>query len=225
MGSVARADSTVSTTTTTTTTTTGTGTSTGATMAGPVGSELTYSTSGLVGTTGVSGTPVISLNPVQNVSVSPPNLSLGSFVVAPQPDGTMTTYNNTPFALSYATSSINGNNITDTQPLLTITGHLNGTVYGSNSSGVVATFDPIANPNINFGTFNGTQYVGSLALDKGQSTAGLYIVPANNTSGSTIQATIVNGYSPVPEPTTLAIFLAAGAGLGLRRRYKAKAAA
>ncbi len=191
---------------------------TGMTTSTPVSANITYNTSGLVGSTGITGKPVISFAPVSNSGLyTPSSLSLGTFVVAPLPDGQTTVYNHTPFAISYATQSINGQDQGASPPLLTIQGFLNGTVTGSDQSNVVATFEPISNSTAAIGTL----YTGTLSLPSPQRS----LVPSTTFGGqSTAEGfIIVNKLTTTPEPTTVALFLAAGAGLGLRRRLKARA--
>lgn len=180
-----------------------------------VATNLVYSTSGVVGSSGVTGTSIINFVPVSNSSVqTSTSLSLGTFVVAPLANGQTTTYNHTPFAISYATHQVNGLDISASQPLLTLTGFLNGQVTGPDQSSVVATFDPITNPELHLTpTLNGF-----LSLPSPQRT----LVPSTTFSGqSTAEGFVIVRAAPVPEPTTIAFLVMAGVGLGLRRRFKA----
>ena len=113
---------------------------------------IVYDTSGIVGSSGVTGKNVISFVPIsQNSFSSPSTLSLGTFVVAALPAGQTTTYNHTPFAVSFAVSTVNGISVSPNPPLLTLTGFLNGSLTGANLSTVIAVFDPIPNPNAQIG--------------------------------------------------------------------------
>jgi hypothetical protein len=181
----------------------------------PVPTNLIYNTSGAVGSGGITGTNVISFVPVSNSSVqTSTSLSLGTFVVAPLPDGQTTVYNHTPFAISYATANVNGVDVSATQPLLTLTGFFNGQVTGKDQSNVVATFDPIPSPEFNLMP----QLNGFLSLPSPQRT----LVPSTTFGGqSTAEGFVIVRAAPVPEPTAIALLVLAGAGLGLRRRFKA----
>jgi hypothetical protein len=177
--------------------------------------NLVYSTSGVVGTTGINGAGIINFVPVSNSSVqSSTSLSLGTFVVAPLPDGSTTTYNHTPFAISYATHAVNGVDVSASQPLLTLTGFLNGQVTGADQSNVVATFDPITNPELKLSPLLN----GFLSLPSPQRT----LVPSSTFGGqSTAEGFVIVRAVPTPEPSAIALLVIAGVGLGLRRKMKA----
>lgn len=180
-------------------------------------SEVEYSTTGsVISTTGVTGANVISFNSVAGGSfLSPSSFSLGEFLVASLPVGVSTTYVNTPFKITYIANKINGADIANNETPIEITGLLNGKITGPNQSSVVATFDPVSDSEFRTGDF-----LNSLTM-----TGSVLLVPSSNNGGrTTAQGTITSTYSPVPEPATVTIFLAAMAGLGLRRRLRVRAA-
>ncbi len=179
---------------------------------------LGYSTSGAVGTTGITGSNVISFVPVQNAMVdTSSNISLGYFQVAGLAPGQSTKYHDTPVTLTVVPSAFNSTPVNDTP--ITITAHLNGTVSGPYQSSVQVSFDPI--PNATFAVPQGT---GTLTLLKNSQEL---LVPSSVNNGqTTLQAQITTAAAqegggpaptPAPEPSTIALFLSTVGGLGLRR--------
>jgi hypothetical protein len=181
---------------------------------------LKYSTAGSIDTSvGVTGANVISLVPTPapgagltstTVDASS-NLLLGSFQVAALPVGTTTTYDKTPFSLTFLPSAYNGIALTDPNPV-TITGTLAGTVTGPYQSSVVATFNPITK-----GSFELAGASSTLSILDNQN----LLVPSTDGGTTTIEGIIATKgglpESPVPEPSTIALFLSTVGGLGLRR--------
>lgn len=176
-----------------------------------VKSDMVYGTSGSIGMTGITGPNVISFVPeASGAFTSPSAFSLGTFVVGYLPPGQTTTYNHTPFAITYAALKVNGNEPTPNQSPITVTGFLNGTVTGPTQSDVVATFSPVAKP-----TFLTGDYVNKLSVLDPQ----VSLVPSTTNGGrTTAQAYIQVSAAPIPEPTTIALFATTLVGLGLRRR-------
>ena len=194
------------------------GTTTTTTTATPsVPSTMTYSTSGSIGMTGVNGPNVISFIPEASGSFTTPSaFSLGTFVVGYLPPGVTTSYNNTPFSITYTATSVNGSTPTLNQTPTTITGFLNGSVTGNSQSDVVATFNPVSGGNFLTGS-----YINSLSvLDPQES-----LVPSTTNNGqTTTQAHLtVSPGAPIPEPTTIALFTTAIVGVGLRHRFRRNA--
>jgi hypothetical protein len=181
---------------------------------------LTYSTSGFVnGTTGVTGTNAITYGAVNDASVNTTsNLPLGEFQVAALGPDQSTIYNNTPFSFTLIPSQYNGSTLSDFSPL-TVTGVLNGTLMGAAQSNVIATIDPIANNTFQLGGATST-----LAGLPNQ----VLLVPHSSGGTTTLEAAIntigsVNpAQAPVPEPSTIALFLTTVGGLALRRYVLAR---
>jgi hypothetical protein len=174
---------------------------------------LDYSTAGTIGTTGVSGSNVISFvpvgttgNPYAQVDPTSSNIALGSFQVAPLPGNQTTTYTNTPFQINFIPNSYGGTTLTGVTPV-TLTGELNGTVIGNYSSTVQVSFNPLSSTSNNL----------PFKLGNGVATS---LVPAQDGGTTTLESS-VNGSpsneSPAPEPSTIALFLSTLGGLGLRR--------
>lgn len=175
-----------------------------------------YTTAGTIGLTGITGPNAIGFNSVAGGSfLAPSAFSLGEFLVSALPAGVSTTYENTPFEINYIAQKVNGETPDDNGTPIKVTGVLNGTITGPNQSSVTAKFDPIAESEFRTGNFVNTLSVNGTIL----------LVPSSNNGGrTTAQATLSADYSPVPEPATITVFLAALIGLGLRRRMQAKLA-
>jgi hypothetical protein len=166
---------------------------------------------------GVTGANVISFVPITSASVDAnSNVSLGFFQVAAESGSASTTYNNTPFSITYVPGSIDGNAITG--QAATITGVLNGTVTGSNFSTVVATFTSLTSPSSQV-VDGGNLVTSTLSIPQGS----LFLVPSLSNNGeSTAEGSVVSSGVPVnetpaPEPSTIALFLSTVGGLGLRK--------
>ena len=173
----------------------------------------TYSTSGTILSDGITGSGVISYDPVSTGSyLAPSAVGLGEFVVSTLPAGTSTTYNNTHFSLIYQPVTIDGVTFPVGASPVTLTGELNGTITG-NQSTVVATFDPIKSPVF---TANGT-FLSTLSVTNNP----LNLVPASAGGSTTVQAQVsTSGPVPAPEPTTMAILATALVGFGLRQKLR-----
>jgi len=197
------------------------------TATGATAAPLSYTTSGQVDTTtGVSsssgGTPVTPDNVVSFVPLSSgnsvdfstgqTNASLGNFVVQALGDGKTTTYNDTPIQIYFQPVSYGSTSISSDAPVV-IKGVLNGVVNGPSSSTVTATFNPP--PSGIFG-LGGTQTSGSAEFSLPTTT--LLLAPSTSNGGqTTAQGLVTLVEAPVPEPSTIALFLTTVGGLGLRR--------
>jgi len=192
---------------------------------------ITYSTAGTIDTTtGISGVgPAISYIPVTENTVNAPSaLSLGSFQVAGLTGTQTTTYDNTPFKISFFVNSIGGATPDPNETPITISGVLNGTITGKNQSTVVAKFDTPTKSVFKTGAFSDTFKITDSPLS---------LVPSTTNSGLTsAQAHIkadpvsvtgpppIGGTTQTPEPTSIALFGLAIGGLALHR-YRSRRAA
>jgi hypothetical protein len=194
------------------------GSTTGA-KADAITNLLEYSTAGAIDTSmagAVTGPNVISYVPVSNATVdATSNLPLGSFQVAGIP-GQTTTYNNTPFSITFAPTSYDGTALTTTNAV-TVTGTLNGSINGPYQSSVQVDFNPVANGAI---TFTGASSTLSM-LQNDQK----LLVPSSAGGTTTLEGIIATtgiNEVPAPEPSTIALFLSTVGGLGLRRYVLAR---
>lgn len=189
------------------------------TATGATAAPLSYTTSGQVTpTTGVTGTNVVSFNALStgnslDLSTGQTNASLGSFAIAPLAPGVSTTYNQTPFQISLLPASYGSTTFGTDAPVVSLTGFLNGTVSGPSNSTVTATFNSVSPSSISLGTGNGSA---TFSLP-----SSFLLAPSTSNNGTTTAQGLVTssaqGESPVPEPSTIALFLTTVGGLGLRR--------
>jgi len=179
-----------------------------------------YSTIGNVDSTGVSGTPIIDFRGVDHQMFTAPSLfSLGTFRVSALPQGAVTAYNNTPFSITMTANAVDGKTPDPNGTPVVLTGWLNGLIKGDSQSSVVATFDISSLKDFQTGPYQDTPNI----LD-----TSLSLVPSRTNDGQTtaqaqLIVKLVPSPPPVPEPTSVAIFLTAVAGYGLRRRLRAAA--
>jgi hypothetical protein len=194
---------------------------------GAQAARLNYNVAGQIDpASGVAGINVVSFVPITpntaDLASGATNAGLGNFVLSPLADGKSTTYKDTPFKITFLPSSYDGTSVAHNTPIQ-LTGVLNGVAKGPSSSTIQATFDKVPSSLI--------------ALDKNSSAsfnlpAGpLLLVPSTTNSGiSSVQGLITPATSsnpseaPVPEPSTIALFLTTVGGLGFRRYVLARRA-
>jgi len=189
-------------------------------QAGPIQSQIYFSSIGSVDTFNVSGTPVVSFQGASGTITSGTPFSLGTFAISSPPAGSTTTYTNIPFQILYKTEALNGTVPSPNETPVILTGWLNGTVSAgaagsSPQTNLTATFSsPVFTPEttppypVNVMPFNTGNVVNYLSITN----------PGNN--GQSVQADVITA-SNVPEPGSIAIF-AGIAGLGLWRRRREK---
>lgn len=185
------------------------------TATGATAAPLSYTTSGQVTpTTGVTGTNVISFVPLSSgnsvdLSTGQTNASLGNFVISPLAAGVTTTYTNTPIQISFLPASYGSTSLGTDAPVV-VSGVLNGVVNGPSSSTVIATLNPPPTGMFSLG--------GSSTAEFSIPTSTLLLAPSTSNSGvTTAQGLVTTSDVPVPEPSTIALFLTTVGGLGLRR--------
>ena len=187
-------------------------------QAGPIQSQIYFSSIGSVDSFNVSGTPVVSFQGASGTITSGSPFSLGNFVISSPPAGSTTTYTNIPFQILFKTEAVNGTAPSPNETPVILTGQLNGTVSAgaagsSPQSNLTATFStPIFPPEsippypVNVIPFQTGNLMNYLNITN----------PGNN--GQSIQANLITTPN-VPEPSSIAIFAwIAGLGLWQRRR-------
>jgi hypothetical protein len=194
---------------------------------------FSYSTSGQIDPkVGVQGANVISFDSVpmktmddaMNSFVTPTSFSLGAFRVGALPEGQTTMYTDTPFSITFLPQTINGDPISGDSAPVVLSGVLNGSVSGAGQSDVIATFAPTDDPTTpsvdeSAKTFETLTANGSYANTLRILSDKVALVPSTSFNGlTTVQGQVISKGSPIPEPTTIALFLTAAAGYGLRRR-------
>lgn len=174
-------------------------------------SILGYGTAGAIDASmpgdGVTGANVISYVPITSAQVdTTSNIPLGFFQVAAQSAGQSTTYNNTPFSITFVPSTLNGTTLVNPGTVM-ISGVLNGVVTGGNQSSVVATFSTPSTGSFTLGGSSSTLSIPQTSL---------LLVPSSAGGGETTVAGVITSVA-TPEPSTIALFLTTIGGLGLRK--------
>ena len=193
------------------------------TATGATAAPLSYTTSGQVTpTTGVTGTNVVSFVPLSNGNSV--DLSTGQNECEPgelrhlaaRRTASSTTYIEHALPDQLPARVLWLNDVSSDAPVV-ISGVLNGVVNGPSSSTVTATFNSVSpNGSFSLGSGNGTA---TFSLP----TSSLLLAPSTSNNGTTSAQGLVTSSSstgsesPVPEPSTIALFLTTVGGLGLRR--------
>ena len=184
---------------------------TGASTSTMADSILGYNTAGAIDATapgdGVTGANVISFVPITSASVdTTSNIPLGYFQVSAETAGQSTTYDNTPFSITFEPLTLNSSSLSNPGTVM-ISGVLNGVVTGANQSSVVATFSTPSSGSFELGSTSST-----LSIPQ----SSLLLVPSSAGNGETTVAGIITSVA-TPEPSTIALFLSTFGGLGLRK--------
>jgi len=178
--------------------------------------SLGFTTSGQIGTEGVSGFNALSfLSQSQPIWGTTGSRYLGQFISAPLPPGVTTTYQNTPFSISILPTGLNYEDTwytKDLQPIV-LKGRLNGTLSAGGFSNIVASFDPI-DPWVDIvkGGIKGTETF--------LTGIGPFLVGGAGSTNVMMNWALLTA-SPVPEPSTLVV-IASGLTLACfarRRRW------
>ena len=174
---------------------------------------INYSTSGTVESDGVVGDPVISFNSVQNASFNAPSaFSLGEFQITALQGDSSTTYNHTPFSITYLTNKVNDEAVAERDA-----DRDQGVPRRHDQGGESVERDGVVRPDEH-------PQVPDRAVRQRAEGAGQPAV-----AGAVLERRPDDGGAgrcdpddqPDPEPTTVALFLTTLAGLGLRHRLRA----
>jgi len=162
--------------------------------------SYTYQTIGQVSVpSGVPGGLVYYSGVTSGTTTPPGSIDLGTFAVSPLASTTNASYSNTPFEI-FA---------------------LSGTNAGSEITGVInGSFGPSAtNPSLTATITGVTQFgVSGLPFNLQLPMDTPLTLALNNGAGGMGQTSLTGAASPVPEPTSIAVFAVALGGLGLWRR-------
>lgn len=179
---------------------------------------ISYETSGTIGTAGISGPNVLTFEPTSGISTTFGSLSLGTFNVSSSGvSGVSTTFQNTPFSITFTPKTVENQPSGSVFPSLTIHGHLDGWVGalppGAEPSlmGIQATFDSLTSPIVLQSDSLGPIDWLSLSVNSRELSLN---VPGSTSLGAILQEAVW-----VPEPTSIALF--AVVGLALLARTKA----
>lgn len=171
---------------------------------------------------GIEGGSLTTPTPFQRGSFAYPvpdgygtRVAVGEFVVTPPAPLMTTTYENTPFSITFHVDSVDGHAPGPETKEAVLTGVLNGMVSGSGPANLTATFSAMFDPGPPFfpefsaGSFS----TGELAHVLTMPDYLISLAPSTMRDGRTSVSVLLISALPVPEPAALAVFLAATAGL------------
>jgi hypothetical protein len=205
--------------------------------ADPIPETIKYTTSMTLGDTGVTGPPLVAFWGVADHSIttptpSPPGMTmgpipagyqtsvpLGYFTVSRPADQSSTTYDHTPFVLSFRVNSVDGDPSGASPQNLLVPGYLDGTVSSSQPSTLRAQFVvplPLGTTAsfASLGGFRTGPLMNTLTFPLSDLTIPLASGPTNTIpllSGQLISAL------ETPEPSSVVLFGLLGLGLIARR--------
>jgi hypothetical protein len=187
---------------------------------------------------GVTGTPVVAFRGVTDETVTAPTplpfgsignpipavdqtgVALGYFTIAALSSHSSTTYNDTPFSLTFRVNAVNSDPAEANPNAFTVQGYLNGTVSGSQPSTLQAFIvSPVSQswnaPYSSLGDFRAGPLENVLT-----SAGGLVSLPLPSPPSMAIPEVAVNLITTmaVPEPASVVLFTLLGLGLIFHRR-------
>ncbi len=183
--------------------------------------QATYSTTGTIGTTGISGTPDVSFQGVTDGTLTTGQpFSLGQFIVTAPTDGGTTTYG-TPFQITFNVTNSSGDTALPAATPSTFDG-ARSTDYIGGKPTLDVYFYSLRPPSPGMPILNAyTNYF----ADGRFISYGLYptntliaLAPTSQNGGVFDVKAELDVYN-APEPTTLALLLAAGVLLSAKRCY------
>lgn len=187
--------------------------------AAPIQSEVYFNTVGSIDDFGVTGTPVVSFQGASGTIATGSAFSIGTFTVSAPPSGT-STYTNIPFQILFKTEAVNGSTVSPNETPVVLTGMLNGTVTaGASGSSPVSTLMATFNAPIFASGSTPPFPVNVMPFQTGNLMNFLSVTNSSSLS-QPVEANLIT--SPVPEPSSIAIF-AGLAGLGLWQRRRSSA--
>lgn len=183
-------------------------------------SKINYSTTATIASSGISGSPVVIFQGVDNGTTSAgSSIELGQFSIHFPPGGSTTSYHNTPFIVTLQFETASDNHLLfDNKPIL-LYGLLNGTATGADASRLTASFNPLEGEIYNGDSFRWF-YSRSFQINSMPFHLGLQDPTTSlglPSDGITPIRGTIEGDS-VPEPTTFSIVLTAIIGWGILRK-------
>ncbi len=185
--------------------------------------QATYSTTGTIGTTGITGPPDVSFQGVSDGTLTTGQpFSLGQFVVTTPSGGGTTTYSWTPFQIEFTVTGSSGDPSLPKATPVTLSGVLE-TEDGSGQTLVRAYFLS-TNPTVGIGTAPPQAFAfwttqgGSIAYSLYPTSTAVILDPTGQNGNAFPAQAQLDAYS-APEPSALATFVAAAIALVMRSRF------